>query len=235
MAQQKPVVKKTTKPKLGGEIGRPPFDKKSPVTYLPGRKATNVPKGKFGKTISKAQNGIEKTGAVKVTDSTKPSKVVYPGYRPPRVPTTAKSKYDTETIKKTFNQDGTVKKAKSGGSFPDLNKDGKVTRADILKGRGVIAKKGATIKKAKSGTKVKKAFLGSVLGGVGKSLLGGGGMGGMLGGLGLDKIMGSLGKKGLGTKTPSFDPVVSKSMKKGGKVSKSMKSGGSMKKCKGGC
>ena len=85
MAQQKPVGKTTTKPKLGGEIGRPPFDKKSPVTYLPGRKATNVPKSKNGK------------------------------------------------------------------SFPDLNKDGKVTKADILKGRGVIAKKGASIKKAQNG------------------------------------------------------------------------------------
>jgi hypothetical protein len=43
---------------------------------------------------------------------------------------------------------GTVKKkAKSGGSFPDLNKDGKVTKADILKGRGVIAKKGAKVAK----------------------------------------------------------------------------------------
>mgnify|MGYP005625725625 FL=1 len=42
-------------------------------------------------------------------------------------------------------------KAKNGKSFPDLNKDGKVTKADILKGRGVIAKKGATIKKAQSG------------------------------------------------------------------------------------
>jgi len=45
-----------------------------------------------------------------------------------------------------------VKKAKSGGSFPDLNKDGKVTKADILKGRGVIAKKGASVKKAMMGT-----------------------------------------------------------------------------------
>jgi hypothetical protein len=43
---------------------------------------------------------------------------------------------------------GPVKKAKSGGSFPDLNKDGKITKADILKGRGVIAKKGAMIKKS---------------------------------------------------------------------------------------
>jgi hypothetical protein len=36
----------------------------------------------------------------------------------------------------------TVKK-----SFPDLNKDGKVTKADILKGRGVIAKHGASMMK----------------------------------------------------------------------------------------
>jgi hypothetical protein len=41
-----------------------------------------------------------------------------------------------------------IKKAKDGKSFPDLNKDGKVTKADVLKGRGVIAQKGATVKKA---------------------------------------------------------------------------------------
>ena len=36
----------------------------------------------------------------------------------------------------------TVKvKAKSGKSFPDLNRDGKVTKKDILIGRGVIGKK----------------------------------------------------------------------------------------------
>ena len=41
------------------------------------------------------------------------------------------------------------KKMKDGGkSFPDLNKDGKVTKADVLVGRGVI--------KAKSGKKVSK-------------------------------------------------------------------------------
>lgn len=48
---------------------------------------------------------------------------------------------------------GSVKKAKNGKSFPDLNKDGKVTKADILKGRGVIAKKGASMKKCKYGCK----------------------------------------------------------------------------------
>jgi hypothetical protein len=37
-------------------------------------------------------------------------------------------------------------KAKNGKSFPDLNKDGKITKADILKGRGVIAKKGAKLR-----------------------------------------------------------------------------------------
>ena len=50
-------------------------------------------------------------------------------------------------IKKKMKAGGLVKKAKSGGSFPDLNKDGKITKADILKGRGVIAKKGAALKK----------------------------------------------------------------------------------------
>lgn len=44
-----------------------------------------------------------------------------------------------------------VAKAKKGGSFPDLNKDGKITKADILKGRGVI-KNGGKLKKAVNGT-----------------------------------------------------------------------------------
>ena len=50
---------------------------------------------------------------------------------------------------------GSPSKAKSGGSFPDLNKDGKITKADILKGRGVIAKKGMKVKKAKDGDELK--------------------------------------------------------------------------------
>jgi hypothetical protein len=42
------------------------------------------------------------------------------------------------------------KKAKSGGSFPDLSKDGKITQKDILIGKGVLpktAKSGAALKK----------------------------------------------------------------------------------------
>ena len=34
-------------------------------------------------------------------------------------------------------------KYKSGGSFPDLNGDGKVTKADVLKGRGVFKNGGS--------------------------------------------------------------------------------------------
>ena len=149
----------------------------------------------------------------------------------------------------------TIKKAKNGKSFPDLNKDGKITKADILKGRGVIAKKGATVKKAqyggkaasmvptkkaKSGKKVEKAFLGNLLGGGGGGgmlggMLGGGGGGNLLGGMfggeglrgGLNKMMGSLGRK----KTSSADPMVSKSMKKGGTINKAQ-SGSKVKKTK---
>ena len=39
--------------------------------------------------------------------------------------------------------------AKAKKKFPDLNKDGKITKADILKGRGVF-KKGGKIKSNKS-------------------------------------------------------------------------------------
>lgn len=43
-----------------------------------------------------------------------------------------------------------VKKKKKDGKFPDLTGDGKVTKADILKGRGVL-KYGGKIKKLKKG------------------------------------------------------------------------------------
>jgi hypothetical protein len=53
-----------------------------------------------------------------------------------------------KTMKKVSKSPKMMKK---GGSFPDLNKDGKITKADILKGRGVIAKKGIKVKKAQAG------------------------------------------------------------------------------------
>lgn len=44
-----------------------------------------------------------------------------------------------QSVGKEYMKADEGKKFKKGGSagFPDLNKDGKVTRADVLKGRGV--------------------------------------------------------------------------------------------------
>jgi hypothetical protein len=53
---------------------------------------------------------------------------------------------DTMSNYAMYKKGGTTKKYKSGGSFPDLTGDGKVTQADILKGRGVIKKKGGLVK-----------------------------------------------------------------------------------------
>ena len=62
-----------------------------------------------------------------------------------------------------FKKGGVIKKAKTGGKFPDLNKDGKVTKKDVLIGKGVLpktAKKGMTVKKAKAGVSMKKCKYG---------------------------------------------------------------------------
>ena len=66
-----------------------------------------------------------------------------------------KKSTDMTTVKTRgmMKKGGKVSKAKNGKSFPDLNKDGKITKADILKGRGVIAKKGMSVKKCKNGCK----------------------------------------------------------------------------------
>ena len=55
----------------------------------------------------------------------------------------------------------TASKAKNGKSFPDLNKDGKITKADILKGRGVI-KNGGKVKKAQAGLTASNKRVGPV-------------------------------------------------------------------------
>jgi len=67
-----------------------------------------------------------------------------------------KSSLDKSVKDAGFKKGGIVK-AKNGKSFPDLNKDGKITKADILKGRGVIAKKGSSVKKAQNGAKARFA------------------------------------------------------------------------------
>ena len=47
-------------------------------------------------------------------------------------------KFVRETLKRDFKKGGPVDKKKKKKKFPDLTGDGKVTFADILKGRGVI-------------------------------------------------------------------------------------------------
>jgi hypothetical protein len=59
-------------------------------------------------------------------------------------------RFDYTGKKAKYKAGGKLAKAKSGKSFPDLNKDGKITKADILKGRGVI-KNGGKLKKARGG------------------------------------------------------------------------------------
>lgn len=49
----------------------------------------------------------------------------------------AQSKKQQAAIAMSMKAAGKKPKMQKGGSFPDLNKDGKVTKADILKGRGV--------------------------------------------------------------------------------------------------
>jgi hypothetical protein len=51
--------------------------------------------------------------------------------------------------KKSGGKVTTKRRYKSGGSFPDLTGDGKVTKADVLKGRGVFKKRGSVKKKKK--------------------------------------------------------------------------------------
>ena len=63
-----------------------------------------------------------------------------------------KANYGMSKDMSMMKMGGKAKKMADGGkakSFPDLNKDGKITKADILKGRGVIAKKGGKTPKKK--------------------------------------------------------------------------------------
>ena len=52
---------------------------------------------------------------------------------------------------------GRVVKMKDGGGFPDLTGDGKVTQADVLKGKGVF-KRGGSVNKKKIIRAAKRGF-----------------------------------------------------------------------------
>lgn len=72
--------------------------------------------------------------------------------RPPPRPRTEAKRIPLEKIEammgETKEGEKIVKKAK-GGSLPDLTGDGKITRADVLKGRGVF-RKGGSVKSSAS-------------------------------------------------------------------------------------
>jgi hypothetical protein len=115
------------------------------------------------KTIKKAQKGTKMMSPAKkkaAVDSV-PSEM-FPGKMIPRSalqdvvgPSTYnKTKAKAKPAPKKKMKSGGIMKAKSGKSFPDLTGDGKVTRADVLKGRGVI-KNGGKLKKAMGGGKCK--------------------------------------------------------------------------------
>jgi hypothetical protein len=85
-----------------------------------------------------------------------------------------KEEFEKKYTQKKKDGGKLVKKAKAGGSFPDLNKDGKITKADILKGRGVI-KNGAALKKqAAKAIAMKKAGKAPKKAMAGKKMMGGG-------------------------------------------------------------
>lgn len=105
-------------------------------------------------TIKKAQKG---TTPVKKAVAKPVAKKALPGpYSDERVKALDKASVFGKGKLKAPSYKTGGKVAKDGKSFPDLNKDGKITKADILKGRGVIAKKGAKVggmKKCKYGCK----------------------------------------------------------------------------------
>jgi len=132
-------VPQSTAPGVRGE-------KKGKESFFGGDKDINEAKyGKKMTKIKKAQVGKLVTKKKAAVDSVESE--MYPGKM---IPKSSVTKGPYITPKKSTPK----KKMKSGGSFPDLNKDGKITKADILKGRGVIKNGGKMAKKAKSGMKM---------------------------------------------------------------------------------
>jgi hypothetical protein len=160
MAKVKKVAKKAafgdilkTISPIGGAVAGL-FSKKKQAPMQPPAEGTMKKGGK----MKKAQKGISAPKKKPVVDSVRSE--MFPDKMIPR----SKSNYFNGSFDKTANalnpsKVKVKKKMKSGGSFPDLNKDGKITQKDILIGRGVLsktAKKGMKMKKAKTGMSVPK-------------------------------------------------------------------------------
>lgn len=95
----------------------------------------------MAKKLMKAQLGkIVKTVAAKATKAAKPA-INLTGNDIKKAVTIS----EREALRNRFKE---LAKKKTGG-FPDLTGDGKVTKADILKGRGVIKKSGGATKAKK--------------------------------------------------------------------------------------
>ena len=125
-----------------------------------------------------------------------------------------------------YKKGGIVKKAKDGKSFPDLNKDGKITKADILKGRGVIAKKGAMLKKVgKAAKQAATAIAMKKAGKAPKKMMKNGGM------------LAAPTKGGVSMQLGSYDRQIGKNYTGKNVVNKGAKAkyGKSVGKCKNGC
>ena len=147
----------------------------------------------------------------------------------------------SKSAKKTPKQKmGGVTKAKNGKSFPDLNKDGKITQKDILIGKGVLPKK------AQNGVKTSKYPSAEEKVKIAKKLYKDNP--GKIYSDAVKKAESKVPKKKMqyGGEAASMVPA----MKSGGKMKKAgmhkmpdgsmmknsmMKSGGAMKKCKYGC
>jgi hypothetical protein len=149
--------------------------------------------------------------------------------------------YDAQGNRKPLKDMLKFKKSKDGGSFPDLNKDGKVTKKDVLIGRGVLpktAKKGVKMKKAQDGEKLKVALRSGQLKRLGRLSAKNPEKAEKVGKSMVERATRKQrGVEYLKKNAPSLKPSSAKSsveMKKGGKV-KSARMGGSMKKCRGGC
>ena len=109
---------------LGRKVIKTPYTE----TQASGRKSTGIVTDKFNR-----QDQLKKT--VNKSSVTSANGAKY------------KAK-DVTKVEGQMKKGGAVKKMAKGG-FPDLNRDGKVTKADILKGRGVIKKIGGTVRKRK--------------------------------------------------------------------------------------
>lgn len=66
-----------------------------------------------------------------------PKNLKKPKRKPLRKSLKPKERPDVVDLTPPEDADQLLIKKKDGGKFPDLNKDGKVTFADVLKGRGV--------------------------------------------------------------------------------------------------